>query len=72
MWQAPDLRSVETVRRAGLNRYTGSKTALYDVTEAIRPTTIRPLVRFEGSPGEFRKRDFGQVDVPRWTPKAGN
>lgn len=72
MWQAPDLRSVETVRRARPKKYTGSKTALYDVLEAIRPTTIRPLVRFEGSPREFRQGDFGQVDVPRWTRQTGN
>src|SRR5207249_2131866 len=27
------------------------------------PTTVRPLVRFEGLPGEFSQHDFGQVDV---------
>jgi hypothetical protein len=24
---------------------------------------MKPLVRFEGLPGEFKQRDFGQVDV---------
>ena len=29
----------------------------------IGPKTPRPLVRFEGLPGEFTQHDFGQVDV---------
>lgn len=59
----PDLLSVEILRRAKLAGYSGGKTALYDLVSAIRPTTVRPLVRFEGLPGEFSQHDFGQVDV---------
>jgi transposase len=59
----PDLLSVEILRRAKLNGYAGGKTALYDLISALRPTTVRPLVRFEGLPGEFSQHDFGQVDV---------
>jgi transposase len=59
----PDLLSVEILRRAKLNGYAGGKTALYDLISALRPTTVRPLVRFEGLPGEFTQHDFGQVDV---------
>jgi len=29
----------------------------------VRPTTLRPMVRFEGLPGEFTQHDFGQVDI---------
>jgi transposase len=29
----------------------------------LRPTSLAPLVRFEGVPGEFSQHDFGQVDV---------
>jgi len=30
---------------------------------SIRPQTSKPLVRFEGLPGEFSQHDFGQVDA---------
>jgi len=59
----PDLLSVEILRRATLKGYDGRKTALYDLVRALRPKTIRPLVRFEGLPGEFTQHDFGQVEV---------
>jgi transposase len=59
----PDLLSVEILRRAKLKGYAGGKTALYDLISALRPTTVRPLVRFEGLAGEFSQHDFGQVDV---------
>jgi transposase len=59
----PDLLSVEILRRVKLRGYAGGKTALYELIAAIRPTTVRPLVRFEGLPGEFTQHDFGQVDV---------
>ena len=59
----PALLSVEIFRRAKLVGYAGGKTALYDLIQAIRPTTPRPVVRFEGLPGEFSQHDFGQVDV---------
>jgi transposase len=59
----PDLLSVEVLRRAKLKGYGGGKTALYDLISALRPKTVRPLVRFEGLAGEFSQHDFGQVDV---------
>jgi transposase len=59
----PDLLSVEILRRAKLKGYTGGKTALYDLISAVRPKTVRPLVRFEGLAGEFSQHDFGHVDV---------
>jgi hypothetical protein len=59
----PDLLSVEILRRAKLQGYTGGKTALYELIAAVRSKTIRPLVRFEGLAGEFTQHDFGQVDV---------
>jgi transposase len=61
--QEPDLLSVEILRRVKLKGYDGGKTALYDLISAIRPKTIRPLVRFEGLAGEFSQHDFGHVDV---------
>lgn len=61
--QEPSLLSVEILRRAKLKGYTGGKTALYALISAVRPKTIRPLVRFEGLAGEFSQHDFGHVDV---------
>jgi transposase len=61
--QEPDLLSVEILRRVKLKGYAGGKTALYDLISALRPNTIRPLVRFEGLAGEFSQHDFGHVDV---------
>jgi transposase len=61
--QAPDLLSVEILRRAKLKGYRGGKTALYALISTLRPKTIRPLVRFEGLAGEFSQHDFGHVDV---------
>jgi len=59
----PALLSVEIFRRAKLAGYLGGKSALYDLIQAVRPNTPRPVVRFEGLPGEFSQHDFGQVDV---------
>src|SRR5690606_11155817 len=59
----PDLLEVEILRRAKLAGYTGSKSALYALVGALRPVTTRPIMRFEGLPGEFTPHDFGQVDV---------
>ncbi len=59
----PHLLSVEIFRRAKLKGYAGGKTALYDLISALRPKTVRPLVRFEGLAGEFSQHDFGHVDV---------
>ena len=59
----PHLKSVEIFRRARLDGYTGRKTALYSLVASLRPKDAKPLVRFEGLPGEFSQHDFGQVDV---------
>ena len=60
----PDVLAVELLRRARLAGYGGGKSALYELIRAIRPQEpARPLVRFEGLPGEFSQHDFGEVDV---------
>jgi len=59
----PELLSLEVLRRARLDGYTGCKTALYDLIHAIRPKPVRLMTRFEGLPGEFSQHDFGHVDV---------
>jgi len=59
----PELLSVELLRRAKLAGYSGAKSALYELVRAVRPTTPRPVVRFEGLPGEFTQHDFGEVVV---------
>jgi hypothetical protein len=50
------------LRRAKLARYAGSTTALYDRIQTLCPTTVEPLVRFEGLPEEFSRHN-GEVDV---------
>jgi transposase len=59
----PDVLAVELLRRVRLRGYTGGKSAVYEVIKALRPERPRPIVRFEGLPGEFSQHDFGQVDV---------
>jgi len=59
----PTLLSLELLRRAKLKGYAGSKSAFYAVVASLRPTPSRPVVRFEGLPGEFSQHDFGEVDV---------
>lgn len=59
----PDLRSVELLHRAKLAGYTGAKSALYELVRGVRVTTPRPIMRFEGLPGEFTQHDFGEVLV---------
>jgi transposase len=59
----PTLLSLEVLRRARLSGYAGGKSALYALIASIRPRPVRPVVRFEGLPGEFSQHDFGQVDV---------
>jgi transposase len=59
----PDLPSLEILRRVREAGYRGGKTALYALVASLRPKDIKPLVRFEGLPGEFSQHDFGQVDV---------
>jgi transposase len=61
--QEPELLSLELLRRAKLAGYTGGKSALYALIAAVRPEKRRPIVRFEGLPGEFSQHDFGHVDV---------
>jgi transposase len=59
----PTLLSLELLRRAKLKGYRGGKSAFYDLVASLRPTPTRPIVRFEGLPGEFSQHDFGEVDV---------
>src|SRR5258705_436788 len=59
----PDVLSVELLRRAKLQGYAGGKSALYALVKELRPERPRPVVRFEGLPGEFSQHDFGHVDV---------
>ncbi len=58
-----DLPSVEVLRRVRQAGYAGGKSALYGLVASWRPKEVKPLVRFEGLPGEFSQHDFGQVDV---------
>jgi transposase len=59
----PNLPSVEILRRAREQGYTAGKSALYTLIASLRPKEVKPVVRFEGLPGEFSQHDFGQVDV---------
>jgi len=59
----PDLLSLEVLRRARLDGYQGGKSALYALVSSLRVRPARPMVRFEGLPGEFAQHDFGHVDV---------
>ncbi|HVP67338.1 MAG TPA: IS21 family transposase [Anaeromyxobacteraceae bacterium] len=59
----PDLLSLEFLRRARLEGYRGGKSAMYALIASLRPRPVRPMVRFEGLPGEFVQHDFGHVDV---------
>jgi len=57
----PELLSVELFRRARLAGYAGAKSALYDLVRTVRVITPRPIMRFEGLPGEFTQHDFGEI-----------
>lgn len=59
----PELRSVELLRRAKLAGYDGAKSALYELVRSVRVVVPRPVIRFEGLPGEFTQHDFGEVLV---------
>ena len=61
--EEPALLSVELLRRAKLAGYDGGKSALYALVRELRPARPRPVVRFEGLPGEFTQHDFGEVLV---------
>jgi transposase len=58
-----DLPSREILRRVREAGYGGGKTALYGLVASVRPKSVKPLVRFEGLPGEFSQHDFGQYTV---------
>ena len=59
----PDLASLEILRRVRETGYKGGKTALYALVASLRPKSAKPLVRFEGLPGEFSQHDFGEIEV---------
>ena len=61
--ESPDLASLEILRRVRQEGYQGGKTALYALVASLRPKSAKPLVRFEGLPGEFSQHDFGEVVV---------
>ena len=61
--ETPDLASLEILRRVRENGYFGGKTAVYALVASLRAKPAKPLVRFEGLPGEFSQHDFGQVEV---------
>lgn len=61
--EKPDLPSREILRRVREGGYGGGRTALYGLVAAVRPKPVKPLVRFEGLPGEFSQHDFGQYAV---------
>lgn len=59
----PDLPTLEVLHRARQDGYEGGKSALYELVRELRPASSRPMVRFEGLPGEFSQHDFGVVEV---------
>ena len=59
----PDINTAEILRRLREQKYTGGKTAVYEFVAQERPSIVRPIVRFEGLPGEFSQHDFGQFRV---------
>jgi len=61
--EEPELKGVELLHRAKLAGYDGAKTALYELVRSVRVIVPRPVVRFEGLPGEFTQHDFGEVRV---------
>ncbi|MBV8476553.1 MAG: hypothetical protein JOZ36_07810 [Acidobacteria bacterium] len=61
--ETPELASLEILRRVREAGYQGGKTALYELVASLRTKTAKPLVRFEGLPGEFSQHDFGEVEV---------
>jgi transposase len=61
--EEPELMSLEILRQMRLKGYDGRKTAMYELVASMRTTPVRPMVRFEGVPGEFSQHDFGEVDV---------
>ena len=58
--EKPDLPSLEILRRVREAGYHGGKTALYGLVASVRPKEIKPLIRFEGLPGEFSHMTSGK------------
>ncbi|PYQ18200.1 MAG: hypothetical protein DMF81_25615, partial [Acidobacteria bacterium] len=70
----PELMSLEVLRRARLQGYSGGKSALYALVHAIRPKRMRLITRFEGLPGEFSQHArsrIGGVVTATYFPKTG-
>jgi transposase len=59
----PELPTLEVLHRMRQRGYLGGKSALYALVAKLRPPSQRPMVRFEGLPGEFSQHDFGEVVV---------
>ena len=64
--QNPDLASLEILRRVREAGYEGGKTALYALVASLRPKSAKPLVRFEGLPGEFSQHEMCIRDRWNW------
>jgi hypothetical protein len=64
--EEPELLSVEVLRRARLKGYDGAKSALYELVRVVRPVPVRPLVRFEGLPGEFTQHASARWTCASW------
>ena len=60
---APDLPTVEILRRLREEGYAGGKNPVYQMVRRLRPVVAPPMVRFEGLAGEFSQNDFGSVRV---------
>src|SRR5437660_12641895 len=70
--EKPDLPSLEILRRVRETGYQGGKTALYALVASLRPKSAKPLVRFEGLPGEIQSARFWASGrgVSEWCPSA--
>ena len=64
--KTPELPSLEILRLMREAGYGGGKSALYALVASLRPHPVKPLVRFEGLPGEFSQHDFGNCQPGRW------
>jgi len=60
----PELASLEILRRVREAGYKGGKTVLYALVASLRPRAVKPMIRFEGLPGEFSQHDFGEIQIP--------
>ena len=61
------IKGQEILARLRQQGYTGGKTAVYELVRRLRPKEPpKPILRFEGLPGEFSQHDFGQ----RWVTFA--